>query len=401
MSSFSRLFALFSGLLCVIAVSCTKSNDAGDPTVTADALWLHGHVVNGATHQPIFNATVEITGLTTLVTDATGSYALDVTGIAPGNYTVRARAEGYGYGSVMAQVSGNVAVANTIGLIPLSAPVTITPQGGSISTPDPEAIVTGSQTTVKIPANAFSENTNISLTRLTGSHVPGYPPVNNLNMGVFHLASAGLTPGLPVEVNIPLPLQNLQAVSLPLLKYDPVSDTWQPTGTEALIDHEAGIAMVNILAFGTYSLALPGNYNETLGNSGPQTDIKVDPDQSSVVLAFMAENDYPGGVPSAISSNYLANIASQNSCLHGIKVSFIDSTYVTVSYIGHKPDSVVTTKATSSGYYQWIPQVGTSWIEVPYTTVVDGISVSGIVHKELQVDSGYWQFIHDQGGGGK
>ena len=392
---------VFAGVLAVVAVSCTKKGSSDDPAVVTSELWLKGRVINAVTNEAVPGASVVIEGQTALTTDATGCYTVNVLNLVPGSYRIKATASGFGYGSTEAQVSKNAVVANTIGLIPLSAPVTISPQGGTVSVPDPEAFKTGAATRLTIPPAAFSQAVSLSLTRFTGISVPGYAPAGFLNMGTFHIAPAGLAASVHLQAEIPLPFGNLDADNLALMKYDEVSDSWQFTGQSAIVNHTAGTATMEVTASGTYSLAVTGSYSETSGTAGAQTTIGVDPKQSSVMMAYQAKSSFPNGVPPAVSALYLTNLASQNSCLHGKKISFTDSTYTTVNYIGIKPDSVPAAKATAGGYYRWVPQVGRHGEEIPVITVIDGFTVNGIISKELHYGNGFWQFVHDQGGGGK
>ena len=129
--------------------------------------------------------------------------------------------------------------------------------------------------------------------------------------------------------------------------------------------------------------------------------VKVDPKQSSVMMSYQAAYQPENNAPSGYSAAWLTNLASQNTYTYGIKTSFSDLTWVTVNYIGTKPDSIPTTKATLAGFYRWVPQVGRNAEFIPSATVVEGMLINGLVTKEQETDRGIWQFIHDQGGGGK
>jgi hypothetical protein len=400
MKKFFSFLVLLAGMLVVIGTGCKKDPEP-DPVVPPVELILTGSVVNAATNVGIAGATVEIAGQTTLTTDAAGVYKLNVKKFAAGAYLVRASAAGYGYGSVVATVDANTAMANAITLAPLAPAVTIPPQGGNIKVPDHESVDPGAEFVLTVPSGAFSQDVKISLTRFTGIAVPGYAVANKLNMVTFNMAIEGPTSSKPIQMVVPLPVRNLTSGTLDVLKYDPATDTWQTTGLTATINSATGKASFEISASGAYSLALSGKYVESQGIPEKMTFIEVDPALSLVNLSYQATKTFPEGVPDNISLAYLTSIAEQNTYQRGTRVSFSALTHTTVNYIGTKPDSIPTKKSTNAGFYRWVPKIGLQWVVIPSVTTIDGLrsSVNGLVRKEMQSDQGAYVFVHDQGGG--
>jgi hypothetical protein len=392
---------LLAFLILAGSEGCKKSDDSFIPNTQTSKLWLKGSVVNAETNQGIANANVFIAGLTGLTTDANGFYQVDIDPLSTGAWEVRAIANGFGYGSTVAEIGDNIAVVNVIRLKPLSAPVQVGSAGASLNVLDPEAIVPNSRTILNIPAGAFTQNTNVTLTRFTGNGVPGYAPGNMLNLGTVNLGPEGTITAVPVELIIPMPATNVLADNLPLLLYNPETNIWTITGLFAQVDHANHLATVHVTTFGTYSLGIEGSFTETAGTAGPVTKVSLDPDKSSIDFSYLALNNYPGGTPPEISLVYLKNVVSQNTIIHGVRTSFVDYTVVTVNYIGHKPDSLGGGKSTNAGYYRWIPEVSYNNQEMPMSITIEGTGINGIIQKEIFLDSSYWEYVHDQGGGGK
>ena len=395
---FSLLPALlFACLLLFTAVSCKKSVTTVTSTQNTE-LWLTGNVVNAVTNQAIPNARVYITGSTVITTDANGVYRINTFSLVKGGVEVRAVYDGFGFGSAMAQIGANTATVNTIRLNPLGPPVSVGPSGSTIIVADPESITAGTGTSLTIPAGAFNQTISVRVTRFTGIGVPGYAPANSLNGCTVNLNPESTVTTIPMDLSFALPASGIGVDQLPLLLYSVETNAWTATGTFATVNHAANTALAHITSFGTYSLGLPGTYTEAEGSGGTVVKVPLDPSGSSIQFTYLAKNTYPNGTPSTISLVYLVNLVSQNSKVPGARISFADSTTLIMNYIGTKPDSVV---AQSSATYKWKPQYGYNWVNTPTTTTLNGTPVSGIIEIEHFGDCGFWQYVHDQGGGGK
>jgi hypothetical protein len=387
-------------LVLLLFQGCKKDSDPSGPAPQDAALWLKGVVVDAATHAGIANATVYI-GTTVLTTDAGGRYSADCKSLGLGTYDVRVKAAGYGYGFASAQVNQSAAMVNTIALKPLEEPSTVGAAGGLVMVYDNESLIPASQDFLIIPAGAFNSDVHVSLTRFTGADVPGYAPAGMLNLCAINLSPAATIPAVPVELRFALPFNGIEINTLPLLRYDFETNTWSNTGLSAVVNGSENTATVQVQEFGTYSLAVTGSFTETNGTSGASATRDLNPAQSSVDLKYLASNEYAGGVPPTICAAYLKNLASQNTRLNGIRVSFSDSTTCIFNYIGTKPDSLAPVKSTMTGYYRWSPRVSNATREMPVTITLRDVSVAGTIVKEVFTDVSAWQYVHDQGGGGK
>lgn len=396
--NFAILPALF---LLLFAAGCQKASDTTNPDPQGGEFWLKGSVIDATTHQGIANARIVFDDKTVLTTDAGGVYKIDCNTLASGSFDVRAMANGYGFGFASATIGDGSAMVNTIMLAPVSEPVSIGTTGGTIALADPESIASDGKTTLFIPAGALTGNTNITLTRFTGIDVPGYAPANMLNLCAVNIGPAGTTVNNPVELRFALPFNSQPAENLPLLKYDFETNNWENTGVIAQVNSATNIATVQVSAFGTYSLAVAGSFTETNGTSGTAITLPLDRSLNSVNLTFQGKNEYPAGIPATISLSYLKNIASQNTKIHGIRVSFKDLTTVTFNYIGSKPDSLAPVKSTAAGFYRWMPKVIYAPQDMPMTTMIHGTTVTGIIQKHVYSGDCGYEFVHDQGGGGK
>lgn len=386
-------------LLLLITGGCKKTSDSTTPvTPTADFL-LKGSVVNTTTHAGIANARVYFSGTTILTTDANGLYQVNCKTVGCGTYDVRVMADGYGFGFATATITTNAAMVNTIMLMPLGAPVTVGSTGGSVMVTDPESLIPGSKTTLVIPAGALSGNTSVSLTRFTGIHVPGYAPANMLNLCAVNLSPANSLASQAMELRFALPFADASLNSLALLRYDFEANTWINTGAPAQVDHVSNTATVQVTAFGTYSLAVAGSFSESNGTAGTPVTLALDRSLSAIDLSYQAANDYPGFTGTAISLDYLRNVAAQNTRINGTRTSFSDLTTVTFNYIGSKPDSLAGVKTT--GYYRWFPKVVYTPQDMPMTTNVHGLITNGFIRKQVYGPASGYEFVHDQGGGGK
>ena len=91
---------------------------------------------------------------------------------------------------------------------------------------------------------------------------------------------------------------------------------------------------------------------------------------------------------------WITNIAAQFN-----HISFEESTSLTFQYIGTKPDSIPGSKA--AGYYRWVPKVTYATQTVPTTTVISGESTTGTIGQQMYAPASGYEYVHDQGGGGK
>jgi len=390
------LFALF------ILGSCKKASDSATPSTNQEGFYLKGSVINAVTHTGIANARVYFGTQPVITTDAEGNYKVNCKVTGNGNFDVRVLADGYGYGFTSAIVGTNAAMVSAVMLEPLAAAVSVGSAGATLNVNDPESLASGSQDALVIPTGALADNTMVSFTRFTGNQVPGYAPSGLLNLCVVNLSPANIVPAKPVQMKFALPFADASLTSLPLMKFNFESNTWEMiNGVAATINHTDNTATVEVSSFGTYSLGIVGNFSETAGASGTPTVVKLDPTQSSVDFTYLATNEYPAGTPGTISLVYLRNLASQNTRLQGIRVSFEDNTVYTYNYIGSRPDSLAPVKSTNTGYYRWVPKVSYAPQQFPMTTMIHGISTSGIISKQVYSPLTGWEYIHDQGGGGK
>ena len=395
---FALLPAFF---LLLLTEGCKKASDINNPEQQSGEFWLKGSVINSHTHTGIANATVYFTGQTILTTDANGLYKVNCKTMGNGTYDVRVIADGYGFGFASATVGNNSALVNTIMLKQLAEPVSIGSQGGILMMTDPESLISDGKTSLGIPAGAFSGNINVTFTRLTGIDVPGYAPVNTLNLCAVNIGPTGTIAGKAVELHFAMPFADPTVDNLPLIRYDIATNNWVSTGILATIDHVTNVATVQITDFGTYSLAVTGSFSETQGNSGTTVSLALDPTLSDIDLTYLAKNEYPDGTPETVSLSYLKNIASQNTRINGVRISFTDATLFTFNYIGYKPDSLAPVKSTMSSYYRWVPKVNYNIQEMPMTTTINGMTTVGSIEKQVYRSGSYWQYVHDQGGGGK
>lgn len=390
------LSALLPALLLLITIEgCKKAADTTTPEQTNSELNLKGSVINSNTHSGIANAEIYFEGLnTTLKTDANGMYKVSCKTLGSGVHQVRVMANGYGYGFASAVISDDAAMVNTIILNPLAEPVAVGSNGGSVVAGDPESLVPSANTSLAIPSGAFSGNINVSLTRFTGLDVPGFAPVNMLNLCTVNISPAGTVANKAMDLHFSLPFSDPAIDNLPLLRYDFGQNTWISTGIIAQVDHSTNIATAQITDFATYSLAVTGTISTSTGNSGTPVTIDLDRTLSSIDFSYLAKIQYSGNVPATISAAYLKNVASQNT-----RIGFNDNTIFTFNYIGSKPDSLAPVK--TAGYYRWMPKVTYTTQEVPLTATIQGIVATGIIENKMYSPASGYQFVHDQGGGGK
>ncbi|MCX6269026.1 MAG: hypothetical protein NTW16_17020 [Bacteroidetes bacterium] len=398
----SIFFALLPAFfLLLFTVGCKKASDTSVTEPQNGEFWLKGSVINAKTHTGIANAKVYFDGQTVLTTDANGLYKVNCKTMGCGAYDVRVMADGYGFGFASATIANNAAIVNTILLKPLTEPIMIGSTGGTFSLIDPESLMPGGETTLAVPAGALSGDINVTLTRFTGIDVPGYAPDNMLNLCAFNLGPVTLVAGKAVELRFAMPFADPTIDNLPLLRYDFDANNWVNTGISAHVNQSTNIATVQVTTFGTYSLAISGAFSEGIGTSEAPVTQSLSTTLSQADFSYQAKNEYPDGTPSTISTPYLRNLASQNTKINGTRVSFTDATLFSFNYIGSKPDSLAPAKSTSSGYYRWVPKVSYATHNMPMSTTIHGTTTGGTIQKLVYSDACGYQFVHDQGGGGK
>ncbi|MFZ4523311.1 MAG: hypothetical protein ACOYNC_16500 [Bacteroidales bacterium] len=387
--------------LLLLTVSCKKVSDTTYPAPTDSEFLLKGSVINAVTHTGVANAKVYFGASTILTTDANGVYQFNCKTVEAGTYNVWVKAAGYAYGMVSATVASDAAMVNTIMLNPLSAPVTVGSAGGTVTVADPESLTPGASTTLTIPSGTFSENINVTLSRFTGIEVPMRAWGNMLNACTVNIGPEGTVCQKPVTLRFALPFADPTVNEIPVILYNLKPDGFSgvTTGLFAQVDHATNTATVEVSNFGTYCLGVDGSYQESNGTAGTVITVPLDRTLSSVDFAYQASNNYPGGTPSTISLAWLKNLASQNTVLNGERVSFTSLTTFTFNYIGSKPDSLAPVK--NSGYYRWNPKVSYATVQMPMTTNIHGVSVSGIIEKQVYAPASGYDYVHDQGGGGK
>jgi len=417
--------------------SCRKPVGTIDITIPTTKLLLKGKVIDNTTKIGITNATVTIKGIAVVSTDKNGIYTTEMDVSKYKEVEIYAKASGYGLGSTKAYINKEQICVNSIPLKKLNTPVTIGPSGGKIETNNNEGFKTNKIELI-IPANAFSSNVNISVTPFEGIEVPGKINDAKLNLVTVNINSGERDPLLPVTLVFPMPISNLGIDRLPLLYFNENNYSWENTGKYAIINNADGTASVNITHFTTYSLAIYGRYIEELSQTTTINSIELDRSGSSKIIPWLAKVEYPSGIPDNISANWLKNVVSQNTEIGTGRVSFFDSTYTTINYIGYKPDSISKTKSTM-GCIRWVwrtfvcPVINLGdiivsllfanyWIDINNNGRVDqdemyiwkdvnndknvdkgetlpATEVNGYVSTETYTDCGYWECIHDQGGG--
>jgi hypothetical protein len=382
--------------LLVLTEGCKKASDTTAPDQQEGEFILKGSVINASTHTGIANARVYFDEQTILTTDANGNYKVNCRTTGCGVYNVRVMAAGYGFGFASATIANDAAMVNTIMLKPLAEPVLIGSAGGTVAIADPEGFTPGSKTTLVIPNGAFSNEINVTLTRFTGIDVPGYAPASMLNLCAVNLGPADAVAGKAMDLSFAMPFVDPTVDNLPLLRYNFEENKWVNTGAFAQVDHAANLARVQVSAFGAYSLAIEGTFLPSAGTSAAAVTLPLDPSLSFVDFSYLAKNVYPEGTPATISASYLKNIASQNT-----RVNFSDVTTFTFNYIGAKPDSLAAGKSTLSGFYRWVPKVSYADQDIPVVTTIHGVTASGIMQRPIYAPASGYQFVHDQGGGGK
>lgn len=393
-------FATLSLLFLLLSSGCKKESGPTG-TVPADGLLLKGRVVSLATGAGIAGATVRFGTSASYTTDAAGWYQVPCKTAGVGLHDVRVAASGYGYGFAQAAVTASTAMVAVITLRPLSPPVLMGQEGGVAAVSDYEGLEPGAYATLAVPPGALNSPTNVTMTRIYGNEVPGRAPDGSLCLAAVVIGPTGGAVTKDMTLLFPLPFTDATLSTLPVLQYDFTAGQWTSTATEATVDQASGIATAKVNAFGTYCLAVPGTFGESNGTGSGAGSTQLDPAKSQAEFAFLGTFDIPGGVSGALSPVWLANLASQNTVLNGARTSLTDSTHVSFCYIGSKPDSIAPSKATSGGYYKWVPKAGYVLQSMPASISVHGASVSGIIRKELFSDACGWEYVHDQGGGGK
>ncbi|PKP23573.1 MAG: hypothetical protein CVU06_07575 [Bacteroidetes bacterium HGW-Bacteroidetes-22] len=388
--------------------SCSKSVDPLVITNPTTKLFLKGKVIDKATKLGIANAIVTIGGITEITTNSEGIYMKEIDITTYNEVKISAKALGYGLGSTEARINNGQITVNTITLKKLNTPITIGPDGGKIESTNNEGFL-NNKIELTIPPNAFSYNVDISVTPYEGIEVPGFAPVDFLNLVTVNLAPQGLTSNLPIKLSFPLPFISKVFDSLPIFYFNETFNTWEVSDRYAKIDTEINMASTDINRLGTYSLGIPGTYRETIEEYSESGSSLLDPDQSSTEVGWLAKVEYPEGIPDSVSPVWLKNVVSQNTYLGGGRVSFFDSTYTTINYLGSKPDSIVNNKSSKGCLiWEWVPQLCRRKIKIPEWVRVKIITPDGCfyiwvipnwVWKYEYYDCGYWKCTHDQGGG--
>lgn len=399
--------------------SCRKPVGTIDITIPTTKLLLKGKVIDNTTKLGIANAIVTIKGIAEVNTDKDGVYTIEEDVSNYKEVEIYAKASGYGLGSTKAYINKEQICVNSIPLKKLNTPVTIGPSGGKIKTNNNEGFKTNKIELI-IPANAFSSNVNISVTPFEGIGVPGLAPDSMLNLVTVHLESDGENPTLPLKLFFPLPFSVYLFDSLPVLIFNQDEFLWQYSGHYAQIDKVSGMAISEIESMGTFSLVVAGSYNEVPSGKIDKGSKLLDKNKSSYEYKWLAKVEYPNGIPDSISPNWLKNVVSQNTHFANGRVSFFDSTYTTINYIPYKPDSVSTLKSTNGCIWVyhpkacWEDQGHWEWVRIYRWTDLNGNGIYDLgeplvliggywvwnqVWKIVSYDCGYWECIHDQGGG--
>lgn len=428
----SIILVAFAAVLWV--QSCRKSVDPLEITNPTTKLLLRGKVIDKTTKLGIANAIVTLEGIGKISTNNEGIYTKEVDITAQEEIVIYANASGYGTGSTKAIINDEQISVNTISLKKLNPPVTIGPSGGKIEVSNNEGIQTNT-ISLTIPPNAFNSNVDISVTPYEGIEVPGKITDARLNLSTASINSGGVDPLLPVFLEFPMPIIDFGIDSLPLLYFNENDNKWENTGKYAIINNETNTATAAITHFSTYSLAIYGRYVEEISQTTPLDPINLDRSGSVKTIPWLAKVEYPNGIPNNTSANWLKNVVSQNTELGPGRVSFFDSTYTTINYVGYKPDSTNNSKSTNCVNWIWVPMTCGSiiiiiehvfysnywldtnsdgvvnpnemfvWIDNNENGTVDEgelnppIIVPNYVYKEMLTFCGYWRCVHDQGGG--
>jgi len=358
---------------------------------------LKGRVVDATTGSGIV-ARVFIAGMS-VTTNSEGVYEISSKLIGNGSWELLVEANEYGLATAIATITDDAAMVRTIRLAPLSNGATLGQSGGTLTVTDPESLTAGASAVLTVAPGTFTGTQAVLFNRLTGAGIPGYAPAGMLNLCAFSIAATAVVPAKPMTVTLPLPVADPSIATLSLLKFDPTTITWSVVnGTQAVVDPSTHTATVQVDAFGYFSLAISGSYSESAGNGSTPVTIDLDKTRSQISFSFTATGQYTS-VPAGVSAAWLKNIASQNTKLNGERVAFDQTTEVMLNYIGYKPDSLTTTQ--SAGYYRWMPRVTYTDYQMPVTASVNGMVITGTIGKRAYAPSSSYQFVHDQGGGGK
>jgi len=230
------------------------------PAPPAQPLVLKGTVVDSKTGGAVSGATVQVlkqdgSTVTTLATDATGTFSYDITTLNQAVLKVTATATGYGFAFVYATID-LVNKAAQVVIVPLdkiqTTTVNLTPLGGTTTVPSNES-VSGQGVTITVPANAVTQNTTVSVSQVPVNNVP--PPTNSASttqVGVTNLQPAGITFAQPVRLSFPLPYEFNPADQVPLQEL--VNNNWTSASLNAVVDNTGLIANVNITKTAQYAL---------------------------------------------------------------------------------------------------------------------------------------------------
>ncbi len=384
--------------MILLLQGCKKDSDTTTPSLQTGDLMLKGSVIDASTNSGM-GALVFIAGQT-ITAGNSGIYEINCKLLGAGTHDVLVATNEYSFGTAIATVQSDAALVRTVRLTPVTNAANIPASGGTITMADPESLLPEGTAIMTVAPGTFNGSTVMAFTRYTGADVPGYAPAGMLNLCTFRIDAVAVVPGKPLTVTLPLPVSAASAVNLALLKFDPASIGWTVvSGVTPTMNVAANTATVQVDAFGYYSLGLPGSFSETAGTATTPVTVDLDRGQSLIALSFNATTQFTGSIPYSVSTTWLKNLVSQNTKLYGERISFDLANELNLNYIGYKPDSVVTSR--SAGYYRWMPRVTYTDRTMPFTLAIDGAVVTGTIGKRAFVPSSAYQFVHDQGGGGK
>jgi hypothetical protein len=399
--------------------SCKKAVGPIEPAQPpASTLYLKGKVIDSKTKKAIEGAEVEIVGMTKVVSDKYGEYSIEAKNTQQNDIEVKATANGYGFASTFAQIENDIAVVNSLMLLPLNSSIAIGVEGGVVESKNNEGLL-GNTIILEIPPNAFEKTANISSTPFEGINVPGYAPDSMLNLVTVHLESDAGNPNVPLKLSFPLPFSAYLFDSLPVLIFNQDEYLWQYSGHYAQIDKSTSMAVTELETMGTISLVVAGSYNEVPSSTIDMGSKVLAKDKSSYEYKWLARVIYPEGIPDSLSPNWLKNVVSQNTRFESGRVSFFDSTNTVLNYVSFKPDSVSSYKSTNAcleweyipkacwedkGHWEWVTIY--FWNDSNKNGICDegelvdrGYWVWNEVWKIVSYDCGDWVCVHDQGGG--
>ena len=287
MSNLRRRITAAIGVLVLIAVSsvlvssCKSDSNTepayNPPAAAAAPITVAGNVVNAETNAGLVGATVEIykpdgSKVATITSGAAGAFSYDVSNVRSTSLKVTAKATGFGFGFTTSKVDTAKKTAQVVA-IPLdpvaTVQATITPSGGTVTSPTVTESKANQPLTMTIPAGAVAQNTSVQMAAIPVNNVT--PPANanaSAQVGVANLTPAGVTFSAPVTLSFPLPYKFKANDEIAISEF--VNGAWQNTSLKAVVNSTGYVATVNVTKTSQYALVDNTTFagNVALGKSG-------------------------------------------------------------------------------------------------------------------------------------